>query len=148
MFIFRFLTYFALSTVARPLACARNTGLPFARGRLLVPTPPHRFSGLWPSVLTCPCGGASSCLPVPPTRTSVLWGQGWHSSCSLSAHQHTQSKYHRIKMVSWVWFCLKVFGKVGWKMKLATEWTHFSWAWEAKAGISGPPIFPLASRAA
>ena len=40
MFIFRFLTYFALSTVARPLACARNTGLPFARGRLLVPPPP------------------------------------------------------------------------------------------------------------
>lgn len=38
-----------------------------------------------------------------------------------------------------------VFGKVDWKMTLATKWSHYFWTSEAKVGIRGTPVFPMAS---
>lgn len=88
---------------------------------------------------------APICLPAPLTSISALRGLGPYPSCSVSALQDPQSKYHCAKMVGQVCLCLKVFGKVGWKVKLATEWNHCGRAWEAKAEIPGPPVFPVAS---
>lgn len=77
---------------------------------------------------------ASICLPLLPARMDALWGHAPYPSCCLLDLQHSQSKYHHKKMVGYVWLCiLKVFGKVGWKGKLAKKWNRYGWAWEAKA---------------